>query len=396
MARTAIPKIYKIYEKKVIVMNNEIACSKILNSINEINDFLISSDFSLNSVLHLIITKALELSHADYGQILLYDGYNLTIASATDNSSLDQKLTLEECVCGEAIKTGKLINTGDVYASDNYKRFFSDSASELAVPLIQAGRVIGVLNLESRQKNAFTPEIESITESISRQAAYTIKIASLYLQQRTLAQIKENLSSPGSRSEKIYSLIIQGALKLINGRSGQLLIKKGEQLIITATTGNELPMSTVVNVDNSISGLAVKTNKPVNIGNIKAPEYNSLYKPYLGEMKSELAIPISEGDNVIGILNFEHPSENFFTEEHIRILKSMADLSAIAIKNFRITESFETNVSKIKNSLNELEQFRDNLNSSINAIKVMTELFDESIKAETNSYFGVLPPTDMF
>ncbi len=370
--------------------NNDLL--KLLASIDEINNFLITSDFSLKSVLKIIIDKALELSGGTYGQILLYDGYDLKIAASTNNTGIDTRISVDECLCGEVVKNRQTLVLGNVLEDKRYNRFFVDSASELAVPLMQGGKILGVLNVESNKQNAFNEDTARTISTLALQASHTIKIASLYAQQKTLAEIEKSLASCLDDPDKVYNQIISGALKLINGRSGQLLLKEGDLLVIAATTGKEKPMSTVVNIDNCISGIAVREKRVVNIGNIKDEIYANLYKSYLGEMSSELVIPIIDGQEVIAVLNFEHSAENFFTNEHTKLLTDMANLSAIAIRDFRIAGKFTSSLSEVKSVLRDLESFPDKLSMAIKGIKKITEVFEEKEKYSVSTG-GILPPT---
>ena len=68
-------------------------------------------------------------------------------------------------------------------------------------------------------------------------------------------------------------------------------------------------------------------------------EAEPLYRRYLGEeMKSELAVPLISGEQVIGVLNVESPAPAFFTAEHARILQALAGQAAVAIERAQRTE----------------------------------------------------------
>lgn len=363
---------------------------KILSAVDEINSFLISSEFSLKSVLKVIIDKSIELSKGTYGQILLYDGYELKIMASSNNDGIGTTLSVDKCFCGEVVKSKKTLILGDVSTDERYSRFFTDSRSELAVPLIQGGKILGVLNVESTQSNAFNEQTARIVSTLALQASHTIKIAGIYALEKTLSEVKEDLVKSQDNSDLIYQKIISGALKLIRGKSGQLLLKEGNDLIIAATTGDEKPMAERVSIDNSVSGLAVKNKKAVNIGNLKNENYNNLYKSYLGDMLSELAIPIIDGEEVIGILNFEHYSENYFNDEHIKILTHMANLSSIVIRDFKFSKRLNSSIGEVKTLISEFENFPEKLSSAIKEIKHITDIFEDK---QIRSYTGLLPPT---
>ncbi len=58
-------------------------------------------------------------------------------------------------VVAEAVRTGRTINIPDVLQTDLFMRLLPDIRSELAIPMLSRGRVIGVIDLESTQVNRF-------------------------------------------------------------------------------------------------------------------------------------------------------------------------------------------------------------------------------------------------
>lgn len=361
---------------------------KVLEAVNEISSFLISSDFNLESVLSVTLKKAVEIAEGTYGQILLYDGYKLKIAASTNGENINHELSPSDCLCGEILTTKKLFNIPNVSNDKRFSRFFSDSVSELAVPMLQNGKILGIINIESSKENAFSENHERLAETLALQAAHAVKIAKIYSQGKILSDIKEAIVQNRKENE-IYSKIIDGALKLINGKAGQFLIKRGESLIIAATTGNEKIMATYENIDSCISGLAVKSKAPVNIGDITKNEYKPLYKSYLGNIRSELSIPIIDDGEVIGVLNFEHPKTDFFEEEHIKLLQATANLAAIAMRDLKIAAKFRDGLSDIKALLKEMEEFPNKLSSALVNVRKITEFFEEKNEKAQN---GLLPP----
>lgn len=69
---------------------------------------------------------------------------------------------------------------------------------------------------------------------------------------------------------------------------------------------------------------------------------------------SEITIPIKINDEVIGIIDCEHPRKNFFSPQHERILTAIAAMCAIKIENIR-------NDAKIKNEQEKLLQVREEM-----------------------------------
>lgn len=60
-------------------------------------------------------------------------------------------------VCGTAAATGRIQRVADVHAFDGHIACDPDSRSEIVLPLVAGGTVIGVFDLDSPSPNRFSP-----------------------------------------------------------------------------------------------------------------------------------------------------------------------------------------------------------------------------------------------
>src|ERR1700678_1364736 len=72
------------------------------------------------------------------------------------------RIPMAEGIIGSAAATGQSIRVGDVRNDPRYLNALDAVRSELAVPLIVRGRVVGVLDIESSQADYFTPDQQNI------------------------------------------------------------------------------------------------------------------------------------------------------------------------------------------------------------------------------------------
>ncbi len=84
-----------------------------------------------------------------------------------------------------------------------------------------------------------------------------------------------------------------------------------------------------------VSGTVAQTGKPWLINDVRTVEQ---YIPASPTALSELCVPILSGENLIGVLNAESNLANFFTEEDLRLMVTVAGQLAAVIERNRLFE----------------------------------------------------------
>ncbi|MCK5036661.1 MAG: diguanylate cyclase, partial [Candidatus Sabulitectum sp.] len=112
---------------------------------DEAISILAASEVSSSIVPEKLIVHAVSGSGSGYGDMAIPVG---AVVQVTENSS-------ESSVLSEAVRTGRTINIPDVLQSGIFMATLPDIRSELAIPMLSRGRVVGVIDLESTQLNRF-------------------------------------------------------------------------------------------------------------------------------------------------------------------------------------------------------------------------------------------------
>jgi signal transduction histidine kinase len=115
----------------------------------------------------------------------------------------------EGSIAGQVVATGKSIYVPDVYESTDKPIFDPEVHSVIAVPIMFQGRVIGSLNLDSRQKDAFSPEHERILTIAAAQVAAALENARLYQMEAERAQKLEEANAELHNQERLREELIQ-------------------------------------------------------------------------------------------------------------------------------------------------------------------------------------------
>ena len=108
-------------------------------------------------------------------------------------------------VTGRCAETGQVVLLSDVAEDPAYIAGVPGARSEIAVPLLAEGRVLGVLNAESEQPGAYTGEHVRTLSVIAQQAAVVLRSAQLQAETRRLA-ITDHLTGLYNRRHFVTQL----------------------------------------------------------------------------------------------------------------------------------------------------------------------------------------------
>ena len=146
----------------------------------------------LDDLLHAIVKEIHDSFDATAVGILLResdgDGLRVHAAAGAGNQETDAlKLSLGKGITGAAAEEGETIYVPDVTRDPRYIPTDPTIRSELAIPLLDNERVIGILNLESDRLNAFSKEDRRVMEIVAAQIALMLGKALLYDELATMA-----------------------------------------------------------------------------------------------------------------------------------------------------------------------------------------------------------------
>lgn len=248
--------------------------------------------------------------------------------------------------------------TSDPEWSERYIRVVEEIRSEIDVPLLDGNHAIGVINMLSEQEAAFTEGDQDFLTTLAGHAVLAIKTAQaaergrqLVSERQAILEIANDIASQTSR-DTLFDLILDKALTLTDARHGSLDIYNSstDRLELAASRGgirNEL--SRVLQIGEGIVGEVARRRKPLNVPSVQAKPWSKIARLDFKGTRSELAVPLietdSQGVRLWGVLNVEHEEKSHFTEDHERLLTSVANLAVLALQN---AERFELQEAKRK------------------------------------------------
>ncbi|MBI3670589.1 MAG: GAF domain-containing protein, partial [Acidobacteria bacterium] len=268
------------------------------------------------------------------------------------------RIPVGQGITGTAAATGHAVRVSDVTKDPRYINAIDSVRSELAVPLMVKGKCIGVLDIQSRQLDYFTPDQQNILTLLASRLAVAVENARLFERVRRQADTLLLLNEVGREANSILDVaeLLRRAAELVkrvidyqilsillyddrqNMFRHRLDVKYGEssqgKLRCAATEG--------------IVGAAAVSHLPVLVPDVTADPRYLMVNP---ETRSELAIPMIHKNRVIGVLDLESPQLNYFTEEHVQMLSILAAHLAVSLENARLYEQVARGESRLEREL---------------------------------------------
>jgi len=137
------------------------------------------------AVLQKVIAALQDLEHIKLAgaQILFRRGETeLEIVYSTNPSDVGLVVGIDESICGRAVKQHDTVTIGDVNKDPQYRRLLGSSIqSEIAIPILlgDSSVVIGVLNVESEEPDAFEGFYQVILNSFADKVRTLLAFAKL-------------------------------------------------------------------------------------------------------------------------------------------------------------------------------------------------------------------------
>ncbi len=150
-----------------------------------------------------------------------------------------QLWSLDRGIVGRVARTAKAERIGDVSQNPDYFEQRPSTRSELAVPVVREGQVIGVINLESDEAEAFGDQEEAFAMRLADHAAIAIENARLYEQLRQANQSKSEFVDTVAHELKAPMTIIKGYAELIQLTLSKQLVEQDMRLLEVIMTNVE-------------------------------------------------------------------------------------------------------------------------------------------------------------
>ena len=248
---------------------------------------------------------------------------------------------------GQAAAGGERILVPDVQKDTRYRYIdvLPETRSEVVIPLKIEGRVLGVLDVQSDQLNAFHPNDLLILEALADTIARAVEGARLYSDLRRRANqltLIAEVSKSVSTSLDLHTLM-ENVASLIHDRFeyqhvNLFTVHQNRRLIAYVAGSSERKdglSGHTLSLDDAqgIIPWVAREGQTILAHDVKKDErYRSSPAP-TEYTRSELCVPLLYDEKVVGVLDIQSDKTNTFTDDDRMIFEAVADNIAIAIHN---------------------------------------------------------------
>ena len=311
----------------------------------------------------------------DYTLVSIYllEDENLVLQHQVGYKTFIERLPIERGVMGKVARTGQAILLKNPKEDGDVVWAFEGINSEICVPLLDTGRVVGVLNVESTEKRFFDEADLQLMTALSETLGVAIERARLYSETRLKeAEYRELYGHSNQQALELARRNDELAL-LDNVRSallGQLELKEFYKAVVEAVSkhlgypcaficeieedtfrlAHQIGYATstfTMPITQGLCGRVVRTGAALLVPDVREdPDYVLVQDTIL----SGVYVPFYYNGVVKGVLSVETLREQKveLTEHDLELLSSLSDMITLGITRVQLYSELKTNEERYR------------------------------------------------
>ncbi|MBZ9881370.1 GAF domain-containing protein [Mesorhizobium sp. CA10] len=324
----------------------------ILNSVGE----AMAKTLNVKTVTRIVGDQVREIFGADITEILLHDEASdlITVPYSFYREYQDvEPFTLGAGLTSKVILSGKPLVLGTSEQSFEFGAIFLSEAerseSYIGVPIIAGGRTLGVVSVQSYEKNAFGEDHLRLLQGLSSSMGVAIANARLFDETQRLLKVSEDrakelaiLNSVGKATAKtlnvktVTRIVGDKVREMFGTEVTEILLRDEKSDLITvpyAFYGDYQDPEPFV-MGEGLTSKVILSGKPLLLGNIDEHIALGALMPTVEDRtESYLGVPIIAGDRTLGVVSVQSYQKNVFNEDHVRLLQGLSSSMGVAIAN---------------------------------------------------------------
>jgi GAF domain-containing protein len=251
----------------------------------------------------------------------------------------------------------------------------------LYVPMLRQDECVGVLCFVGRRVNHFNETAIALAESFADQAVIAIENARLFdaVQERTrelarsvaeLQALEEVLRAVNSSLdlETVLATIIGRAVRLSQADEGTIYEFGAAEEVFVPKAALGMSDERIawlrerrIRIGEAFLGRSALRREPVHVADVQQDPSTPEAAEILPGIHAVLAVPLLQGEKVIGGMVIRRRSEGAFAPNTVTLLQTFAGQSVLAIENARLFQEAERARGAAETALTELRRAQDRL-----------------------------------
>ena len=377
------------------------------------------SPSELQPVLDAIVQTAARLCAAEYSLIVMCDETTCRLVAANNVELAHMQFIAKnpvtinrDSVMGRTALEKRTIHIPDVLADPEFQRpdwqAVGKQRTVLGVPLLQEGKLLGVMILARTEVNPFSAKQVELVTTFADQAMIAINNVRLFEEvrartrevtealeyQTATSDVLNVISRSPSDIQPVLDAIAETARRLCDAYDAKINLRDGEWLQVAAHCGS-LPIGFERWPIGRgwAAGRAVIDRKPVHIHDVAAAgdEYADAQAIalQLGN-RTILAAPLLRKSDAIGAIVIRRTEVRPFSDKQVAVLQTFADQAVIAIENARLFKEVQERTTQLSDALEQqtataaelraLTEVIRAVNSSLDLEKVLSTIVANAVQ----------------
>ena len=261
----------------------------------------------------------------------------------------------EQGITGWVAASGQPLLVNDVEREPRYYSILevAEARSELAVPILSAGQVIGVLDAQSNRRGAFAEADCDMLQTLAAHLAVAIAnaqsfedAARRFNDMRLLREVEVLISASLDLHTTLTAILDQVVMQLAID-AADILLLQSETGILEHAAGRgfrtEALQHTRLWVGEGYAGRAARERRFVNIPDLRVSDGDLSRAPLLVEeaFVAYYGVPFMAKGQITGVLELFHRSPFVIEPERLEFLQALAAQAAIAIENATLFDNLQ-------------------------------------------------------
>jgi GAF domain-containing protein len=322
---------------------------------------IVTAALDLPQVLRSVVENANEVLGADISSLSFYDEiakkqfpFGIGNVYGTIQTLPREWMLQIEGLADRVVGSKELLVVEDTASPElaaKSKATAYEICSSACCPLLVGEDMVGLLHVDFCTPHKFTADERQTIQMFANQAAIAIKNAGQYEDieraYRGAEEARKRLDIVAAVGKAVSSTLdFERVLDALLIELGKVIDAPDRGILLYEESSDELVIhpSSYYNIDRDkehlkkvrigqgVTGWAAQAKAPCNVPDVlQDPRYVGL----ISTTRSELAVPVLHGDELIGVINLESPQPGAFDAQDVTLLQAIADQVAVAIKNGR-------------------------------------------------------------